>query len=66
MKDFLGQKLEIGDDVVYTMAGYKSLQRGTVIKFCKKMVEIERSDKKERKHEYPGQTVKIANLGNLQ
>lgn len=58
MKDFLGQKLEIGDDVVFMQINYRTLKMGKIIKFTPKMVEID-YDGREQIKQLPTQVVKI-------
>ena len=71
MKDFLGQKLEIGDDVVFMQINYRTLKKGKILKFTPKKVEIEycshpNCDENDREQflQLPSQIVKIV-PGNL-
>jgi hypothetical protein len=42
MKDFLGNQLEVGDEVVFIVPGYRELTRGIITKFTKCFVFIEK------------------------
>lgn len=38
--DFLGNELEVGDEVVFVQLGYRNLLKGTIAKITPKMVFI--------------------------
>lgn len=40
MKDYLGNELEVGDQVVFVRLNYRDLMKGTIIKLTPKMVRI--------------------------
>lgn len=40
-RDFLGNEIEVGDEVAYMLGGYRELQRGTVIKVTPRMLFVD-------------------------
>lgn len=41
MKDFLGNNLELGDEVVFTAPKYRMFAKGNIIAFTKNKVRVE-------------------------
>jgi len=60
MIDYLGNKLEVGDIVVYITPGYRDYSKGRIIRFTKCFVLIEAKENfnKEIK-QYSRQLIKI-------
>lgn len=61
-KDFLGQELNIGDEVVFIQLGYRNLLRGKIKKITEKTVLIEHKKTNTYSTEtkqFPSQVVKI-------
>lgn len=42
-RDFLGNELKVGDDVVFMLIGYRDLRRGTIVKMTPKKCRIKHS-----------------------
>lgn len=40
-KDYLGNELEVGDEVVYMKVGYRWFERGTIVTLCPKKAIIQ-------------------------
>lgn len=65
MKDFLGKKLEVGDDVVYILSDYRELAKAKIVGFTAKTVQLDTGDNKkmsnDRKHQnrFPQDIVKV-------
>jgi aspartate 1-decarboxylase len=57
MKDYLGNKLEVGDKVVFMLLSYRDLRKGEIIKFSPKMVFIKFNHEVYR--QFPTQVIKI-------
>jgi peroxiredoxin len=62
MKDFLGNCLEVGDEVVFVQLGYRNLWKGTIAKITAKTILI--SHKKTNTcsietKQFPEQVIKI-------
>lgn len=60
MKDFLGNELNIGDEVVFITPGYRDYTKGKILYFTSQFVRIE-SDKIHKKgiKQTPNQLIKI-------
>jgi hypothetical protein len=67
MKDFLGNELNVGDEVVFTPPKYKNFCLGTIVKIATKQLAIEYintwnygkdNTKTDIKYEYPCCVVK--------
>jgi len=41
MEDFLGERLEIGDTVIFFEPGYRNFTKGKIIKFTPQKVKVE-------------------------
>ena len=60
MKDIVGKRLSIGDEVAFIRASSKELKLGIVEKFCPKMVTIRYgTGESSFKNVYPDQTCLI-------
>lgn len=65
MKDFLGNELNVGDEVVYANMNYRKLGKAIVISFTKFYVNIEydntdfSSNRTSKTRQLPEQLVKI-------
>lgn len=64
MKDFLGNDLEIGDEVVFMFLTYRSLGKGRIVKFTPKTILIEHqhpnlSNYTTKTKQFPNQVIKI-------
>ena len=61
-KDFLGNVLKVGDEVVFMQINYRSLMRGTIIKLSEKKATIsheETNTYKTKSIQFYNQIVKI-------
>ncbi len=62
LKDFLGQDLEVGDEVVFIQLRYRNLLKGTIIKMTPKTILIahERTNVgSTQTKQFPEQVVRI-------
>jgi len=69
MKDFLGNKLKVGDEVAYISGSYKEFGRGVIEKIGKKMLTIPRrpgaGDVQQYILRYPSQVIKAMDIKGL-
>lgn len=63
MKDFLGNNLEVGDEVVFMCLGYRELRKGIISKMTDKTIFIECGRLKPFK-QTPSQIIKINSWKN--
>ncbi len=62
MKDFLGEALAIGDEVVFVLQGYREFRRGTIYAFTPKNVRIKYHGFAEIL-QHPTQVIKVIQHG---
>ena len=48
-KDYMGNPLEVGDEVIYMLVSYRTLRKGTITKITDKMVFIDENIKQAPK-----------------
>lgn len=58
MKDYLGNDLQVGDEVVYVQLGYRNFQKAIISRFTDKFVFIKEGKSREIK-QAPNQLIKI-------
>lgn len=58
MKDYLGNDLQVGDEVVYVELGYRNFKKGKIARFTAKFVFIKEGKSMEIKQK-PEQLIKI-------
>lgn len=66
MKDFLGNDINVGDNIVLIMPNYRSLTKGVVKSMSAKMIVVEHdhpniSNHKTETKQFPEQVIKIIN-----
>jgi phage gp45-like len=62
MKDFLGNDLKIGDDVVFVQLGYRNLLKGKIAKITEKTILIHHDKTNTcstKTKQFPEQVIKI-------
>ena len=65
MEDFLGNKLEVGDPVVFITPGYRDFSKGKILRFtkCYVFIEKEKQSKFDKEiKQFPNQLIKINKL----
>jgi len=60
-KDFLGNKLSVGDKILFMMVGYRSLQDGTVVKMGEKKATILPQNSDRETYQFYSQLIKVSN-----
>ena len=70
MKDFLGNELNVGDEVAYISGSYKEFGRGIIEKIGKKMLTIPRPEGQSHYTQqgilrYPEQVIKVMDVNGL-
>ena len=62
MKDYLGNVVEVGDEVVFMMLNYRSLRKGTIKRITEKMCVIDLNGRDVK--QFHSQVVKIPKYPN--
>ena len=62
-KDFLGKKLQIGDEIVFVQLGYRNLLKGRIASMTPKTIMIEHDKTNTcstKTKQFPDQVIKIS------